>query len=136
MDEFYRPQDHLYPEANETITSLRQQGYIVAIVSNRDKPYDDYLTQKGLFDQVNFSLAAGEINCWKPGVEIFIHAANLAKVNPADVVYIGDNYYADIVGARNAGLRPILFDPNEIFPNPDCLVMKTHSQVFELLERM
>jgi ribonucleotide monophosphatase NagD (HAD superfamily) len=48
---------------------------------------------------------------------------------------VGDNYYADVVGARQAGLEPVLLDVNGLFAEPDCLVIQAHSQLFALLER-
>ena len=38
-------------------------------------------------------------------------ALEILGVSPADVWYVGDTPGFDIVGARRAGLRPILMDP-------------------------
>jgi FMN phosphatase YigB (HAD superfamily) len=42
---------------------------------------------------------------------------------------VGDNYFADVVGARRAGLTPVLFDPDEIFPEADCIVIKSFDEL-------
>jgi FMN phosphatase YigB (HAD superfamily) len=39
---------------------------------------------------------------------------------PDQAIYVGDNFYADAVGAQFAGLIAILADPNQIFPNAGC----------------
>ena len=36
-------------------------------------------------------------------------------LSPTQVVYVGDNYYADVVGALNVGMDAILVDPHDIF---------------------
>jgi FMN phosphatase YigB (HAD superfamily) len=36
---------------------------------------------------------------------------------------VGDNYWADVVGARRAGVTPVLLDPQGLFPEADCLVL-------------
>jgi FMN phosphatase YigB (HAD superfamily) len=47
---------------------------------------------------------------------------------------VGDNYYADVVGARAAGLRPILYDPRGIFPEPDCETIKSFDELKSILK--
>ena len=41
-------------------------------------------------------------------------AGNIA---PQESVYVGDNFFADVVGARNVGMHVILVDPRNIFAN-------------------
>ncbi|MDX9992606.1 MAG: HAD family hydrolase [Anaerolineales bacterium] len=136
MDVAYQPQDLLFEDAAQTLSGLRQNGYILAVVSNRHQPFHDYLREKEILDYLHFALAAGEVNSWKPDPEIFLQAARRANLEPGAVVYVGDNYYADVVGARRAGLIPVLFDPGKVFPEADCLVIQTHAQIFDLLERI
>jgi HAD superfamily hydrolase (TIGR01549 family) len=136
MGEHYQPEDNLFEEAIPALVSLREQGYVLAVVSNRGKPFHDYLREKDILHHFNFTLAAGEVNSWKPDPEIFIQAARRAEVQPHEAIYVGDNYYADILGARKAGLSPVLFDPGGVFPEADCPVIQAHSQIFQLLERI
>jgi HAD superfamily hydrolase (TIGR01509 family) len=136
MGEHYLPEDNLFDEILPTLENLRRQGYILAVVSNRDKPFDHYLREKNIAAHFHFSLAAGEVNSWKPDPQIFLHAARRAEVEPQEAFYVGDNYYADVLGAREAGLQPVLFDPAGVFPEADCPVIQSHSQIFDLLERI
>jgi HAD superfamily hydrolase (TIGR01509 family) len=136
MNDHYQPQDLLFEDAILTLTGLRQRGYILAVVSNREKPFDEYLRQKGISEHFDFALAAGQVESWKPNPEIFLHAARRAGIDPRDALYIGDNYYADIVGARRAGMQAVLFDPGSVFPEADCPVIQSHAQIFDVLERM
>jgi HAD superfamily hydrolase (TIGR01509 family) len=136
MDEHYQPQDSLFADVAPTLTRLRQQGYILAVVSNRHKAFEDYLLQKEILHHFHFALYAGQVDSWKPAPEIFLHAVQQANVQASQAIYVGDNYYADIIGARQAGLLPILFDPGDIFPEADCPIIQTHSQIFNLIERM
>ena len=76
-----------------------------------------------------FSLAGGEVNTYKPGPEIFQHACKRLPVKPQDAAYVGDNYFADVVGARRAGMTPILYDPRSIFEAPDCTVIKSFEEL-------
>jgi putative hydrolase of the HAD superfamily len=49
----------------------------------------------------------------------------MAGCSAATTVYVGDNYYADVEGARAAGMMPILIDPDGIFPDPGCPVIRS-----------
>jgi FMN phosphatase YigB (HAD superfamily) len=68
-------------------------------------------------------------------VVIFNQALELLGSQPAQTLYVGDNYYADVIGARAAGLTPVLIDPNAIFPEADCAVIHIVSEVLPLLEQ-
>lgn len=43
-----------------------------------------------------------------------------AGVAPEEAVYVGDSYHVDVVAARNAGLRAVLFDPGGCWGTRDC----------------
>ena len=135
MDESYRPADILMDGLAETLTILRERGLTLGVISNRHQPFGDYLKELGISDYFDFSLAAGEVNSWKPDKEIFLHALRLTGMDAQNTIYVGDNYYADVLGARNAGLNPVLIDPDGLFESPDCPIIQTHSQIIALLER-
>ncbi len=133
MEENYKPKDIIPEGAIEALVNLQQRGYLLGVVSNRDLPYHDRLKELGLAPYFSFSLAAGEVNSWKPSPGIFEVALKRARTMAYETVYVGDNYFADVVGARNAGLLPILYDRLGIFDNPGCPVMTSFSQLPALL---
>jgi len=53
-----------------------------------------------------------EAKALKPDKRIFEHALQLNNATAAETIMIGDSYEADIVGARNAGIDQIYFNPN------------------------
>jgi len=87
-----------------------------------------------LDEYFSFALAAGEINSWKPDPGIFWHALERLEANPQQALYVGDNYYADVVGAQNAGLQAVLVDPEGIFPEAQCLVIRQVNELLALLK--
>ncbi len=115
MREVFQPASELTPGARDVLTALSEQGLALGVLSNRSKPFGDELEQLDIADFFDFTLAAGEVGVWKPRPEIFHAALARAGVGPDDAVYIGDNYYADIVGAREAGLNAILVDWRRVF---------------------
>ena len=138
MEENFHPQSDLPQGALNALSELHKAGYTMAVVSNREKPYQQEIDGLGLTEFFSFSLAAGEFNSYKPNPEIFIHACERADVKPADAVYVGDNYFADVVGALRAGLQPVLFDPKRIFPEAEseCPVIKSFGQLFSIIKTL
>jgi putative hydrolase of the HAD superfamily len=134
MAEEYEPEDWIPDEVPETLARLQRAGFTLGVVSNRDDPFAAYLESIGLHKYVKFTLAAGEANSWKPDPGIFEHALKLGGTNPDETLYVGDNYYADVVGARRAGIHPVLIDPEGVFPPKiGCEVIRTLPEIDRLL---
>lgn len=132
----YSP-DHLIPEdVIPSLIRLRAAGYTLGLVSNRVESLDGVVAELGFKGFFHFTLSAGQAECWKPDPRIFRRAAALANCLPEAAAYVGDNYYADIEGARGAGMHPVLIDPKGIFPEPGCPVIHTLSELEIVLEQL
>jgi putative hydrolase of the HAD superfamily len=46
----------------------------------------------------------------KPDPAIFTEALALLSVSPEHALYVGDSHHHDVLGARAAGLTPVLID--------------------------
>lgn len=134
MEESYHPQSVVPEDVQRLLPALQNAGYKLAVISNRDKPYQQEIESLGLAPYFAFSLAGGEINAFKPEPQIFIHACERVDVTPAEALYVGDNYFADVVGSRRAGLQPVLYDPRGIFPEADCPVIASFDQLISVLK--
>lgn len=112
---------HLYPDVRDTLKTLRAKGYRLGIISNN---VDDMLARmKDLklthyFDTVTYSQ---EARADKPDPAIFRLALECARCAPEDAVHVGDNYEADVVGARRASITPVLIDRQEDLTGADCV---------------
>lgn len=97
----------LFPECLEVMRLLRQQGYIVGVISNWDSRLPDLLHNMGLMTYVQHVSISGLVGWEKPHAAIFQHALDAVGVAPARALHIGDNLQADAYGARQAGLQPL-----------------------------
>jgi len=129
----FAPQDHVYPCVPETLAALNVAGYNLGLVSNRSNPCQDYCENLGLLNFFHFAYVAAEVNVWKPDPRVFDRALSLTGSKPENTVYIGDNYFTDVIGAANAGIQPILYDPNTIFPDAECVVITKIHQLAAIL---
>ena len=134
MGAMYRPDSIVPEEVRRTLPILKEAGYYMAVISNREKPFLDIMESHKLTPFFEFSLAAGEVDSYKPEPGVFHHALKRANLTAAEVAYVGDNYFADIVGSRRAGLHPVLYDPNNIFPEADCTTIKSFDQLKSVIE--
>ena len=134
MTDSYKPESVVPEDARRVLPVLVENGYKLAVISNRGEPYAEVIEALGLAQFFAFSLAGGEIKAFKPAPEIFLHACTRLGVIPAEAAYVGDNYYADVVGARRAGLTPVLYDPRGIFPDPGCACITSFDELPEVLK--
>lgn len=117
--------------ALETLRGLRARGVRTAVVSNGDGRIRAKLDSLGLAEHLEFVVDSFEEGVEKPHPEIFRRALGRLGVAAERAVYIGDIYSIDAVGARAAGLRPILIDPTGAYDGIDC---PTIAGLPELLE--
>lgn len=136
MQEFYTPKSIVPDDAQKALHQLKELGYLMAVISNRDKPFTEELESHGISNFFDFSLAGGEVDAYKPEPEIFRHALKRVDLRAEQAVYVGDNYYADVVGSRRAGLRPVLYDPGGYFPEADCAVIKSFDELIPAIKNL
>jgi putative hydrolase of the HAD superfamily len=111
--------DHLWTRvqegAAEAITRIRELGYRVGVVSNADGRVAALLEGLGLAQLVEFVIDSHVVGVAKPDPRIFRMGAERLGVTPEECLYVGDLYSVDVMGARAAGLLPLLLDPFERF---------------------
>lgn len=79
----------------------------IYIITNNGMTYmERALAQNGL--RPAGVVSADTVRAYKPHREIFSEALRVSGCAPEEAVHIGDSYDTDVVGARTAGIRPIL----------------------------
>ena len=102
----------LYDDVVPTLAHLRNTGFKLAIVSNWDTPLDPLTERLGIARYFDIIVASHDarVRSAKPDPHIFNYALAAVGVSAAEAVHVGDTYEADIVGAKNTGIHPILID--------------------------
>ncbi len=79
----------------------------IYIITNNGLPYmEQALRLNGL--SAAGVVSVDTVRAYKPHKELFAAALRLSGRAPEEVVHIGDSYDTDVVGARTAGIRPVL----------------------------
>ena len=133
MTDEFNPEDCVFPDVPQVLQELKSAGFSLAVLSNRSKPYLEQLENLSLASYFDFTLHAGEVGGWKPDVHIFQRAVERLGIQPSQSLYVGDNYYADVVGASRAGMKPVLIDPEGLFPEAECPVIGKIGDLPELI---
>ena len=97
-----------YPDALEGLAALRERGRRLVVVSNWDCSLPDWLGPTGLLELVDGVVTSAEAGAAKPDPAVFRKALELAGVDGAGAVHVGDSLDNDVAGARAMGIRAIL----------------------------
>ncbi len=97
----------VYPEMIETLAVFQKAGIRMGIISNTTNPgfmkdYEQSLL--GLDSYFEFSIYSSEVPYRKPHPSIFQLALARLKLDPSEVLFVGDNLNADVVGAQSVGM--------------------------------
>ena len=109
----------IFPEVLEVIGALKAHGARVGVLSNAPTNLPTFLEQLGIAPLLDFAVVSATEGFRKPDRRIFDVAVQRAGVAPEEAVHVGDMYLEDVLGARAAGVRPLLIERGErsLFPN-------------------
>ncbi|BAY09212.1 HAD family hydrolase [Calothrix sp. NIES-2098] len=97
-----------FPHLQSTLEALKAAGYLLGIVTNGRETFQQRTIQglhiENYFDAILISETEG---VRKPEAEIFLRALQKLGVQAQESVFIGDHPTADVLGAKNIGMKAI-----------------------------
>ncbi len=135
MADQYQYESVLPDGVEDVLVALQTAGLTMGVLSNRREEYAGEIAALGLDGFFSFAIVAGDLQRWKPDQRPFLEALQQAGTKPAESVYIGDNYFADVVGARRVGMPAVLFNRRGLYPDPGCPTFCSFSELLPLLRR-
>jgi len=106
-----KPQWHAFEKTIPTLKALKEKGLGVGLISNWDQTARTVLDQNHISGYLDHIVISSEVKIEKPDERIFLHALEQAKVKAEECLYVGDNYYDDVVGSKKVGMASILINP-------------------------
>ena len=97
----------LFADGLPVLQRLRQQGYLVGIISNWDIRLLNLLQGLHLMSYLHHVSISAVVGWEKPHAAIFQHATQAVGVPPNRALHVGDSFHADVQGAAQAGLQPL-----------------------------
>lgn len=110
----------LFPDVEPALGALSGRGYFLGLISNAPADTEKTVDALGLRRYMKSVVISGAVGYSKPRPEIFNIALRDAGVAPSEAAHVGDVYEADVVGARNAGMKGILIDRVGSDGHDDC----------------
>jgi putative hydrolase of the HAD superfamily len=105
----------LYDDVLPAFTSLQAQGMALGLISNIDKDVTPLMDKLGITHWLKVIMTSQEAGVSKPHPGIFHEAVKRAGVANHEVLFVGDQYQIDVMGARGAGLKGLLLDRGGFF---------------------
>jgi len=129
-----------YDETPVLLSSIRDRHSLGLVTNFPDGPTARRVFERFSFDAIFDSLVvSGEVGFRKPYRIIFEQALTELGSMPESTVMVGDTLEADIVGAKNIGMKAILIDADNSQAGghrlPDAVV-KSIGEVRDVLEKL
>jgi len=124
----------LFDDVVPALTDLKGRGLILGLISNIDSDITPLLNKLGLASLLQVAVTSQNAGFNKPQPEIFQEALRQAGVQAPEVIYVGDQYQIDIVGANKVGMKGVLLNRGDYFKETiDCPRLRSLTQVVEHL---
>jgi HAD superfamily hydrolase (TIGR01549 family) len=123
-----------YPEVPEALRRGHERGLVQGVVSDWGTDLVPLLHAHQVTRYLDFVVASAAVGAAKPHPDIFRYALARAELTPADVIYVGDSYVSDVLGARTVGIAVVLLDREGTAPAVDCPVVSSLLEVLDLVE--
>ena len=134
-DWYQQPEQWLmYPEVPEMLQRVQALGLRQGVISDWGTDLVPLLHAHDVSDHLEFVVASATVGAAKPHPDIFHYALSRAGLQASEVLYIGDSYISDVLGARTAGIAAVLIDREQRAPEVDCPVVTSLLDVLELIE--
>ena len=98
----------LFDDVFPTLERLADEGYVLGLISNWEAWGAQLVTHLGLDRYFPTQVISGCVGVEKPDTAIFTMALEEAKLEPGQVLYVGDSPQFDVEPAHAAGMSALL----------------------------
>jgi FMN phosphatase YigB (HAD superfamily) len=105
----------------------------MGVVSDWGHGLEAILLELELGRYFEFVVVSSRLRVAKPDPRVFNMALARVDARSDQAVYIGDTYVKDVIGARAAGIAPVLLDRSGRAPEVDCPRIESLDELLELV---
>ncbi len=103
----------LYDGVRHVLDELKQTYRIAAVSDGQQLWAEPELRRAGLGDDFEFVIVSGKYGYRKPDIRMYQKALKKMRLNPTEVIFVGNDMYRDIYGAHEAGMKTVFFKSNQ-----------------------
>ena len=122
-------------DVRPTLAALRAHRYQLVVVSNANGTLHRMFDRLGLTSACDVIFDSHREGVEKPDPRFFQIALDRSGATPSTTVHVGDLYHVDVVGARAAGITPVLIDSADLYRDCDCLRVQSLTGLVDALSR-
>ena len=132
----------LKPDAREVLKELKKLQFKLGIISNSSYSHhhiEDILKHLKISSYFSIVLVSSQEKVAKPHPEIFKKALDVLGISAQEAVFVGNDLYSDIEGAKKAGIIPILIAEGQqnvkalIRKYPDIIIVQQLTEIPKIL---
>jgi putative hydrolase of the HAD superfamily len=105
---------NLFPGVRETLTYLKEKFSLYIITNGFVEIQTNKLESSSLSQYFKRIFMAEATGFQKPDKRFFYHALSSVNAKKSESIMVGDDLEADIIGARDAGIDQVFFNPTGI----------------------
>jgi len=102
---------HVFPYSNEILSYLQEKYKLHIITNGFNESQAKKITAAGLTEYFDLVVTSETTGHKKPDARIFHHTVEVLNTEHKHCLMIGDNPNSDILGAINAGIDQVYFNP-------------------------
>ena len=121
-------------DVRPALQALRARNLRVTVVSNANGTLCAHMDRLGLTPSVQCVLDSQDLGVEKPDPRLFEIALERSGAERGSTIHVGDIYHVDVVGARAAGIRPVLVDPAGLYGDADCTRVRSLGDLLTLID--
>ena len=103
----------LYPGVRQVLDELKEKYILAAVTDGQSQGARSEICMTGLDKYFESVIISGDQGFRKPDLRMFTPALDRLNLKPEEVIFVGNDIFRDISGAKNAGLKAILFKSNQ-----------------------
>jgi HAD superfamily hydrolase (TIGR01509 family) len=120
-------------EVRPALAALRARGFQLVVVSNANGALHRAFDRLGLTGDVDVIFDSHLEGVEKPDPRFFQIALDRSGAHTETTMHVGDLFHVDVAGARAAGITPALLDVADLYPECDCLRVRSLTELVEAL---
>ncbi|MED5579802.1 MAG: HAD family hydrolase [Nitrospinota bacterium] len=91
------------------LEKIKNSGLLLGLLSNFDhsKGAKHILEKTGILPFLDVSIISEDEGYRKPRSSVFVSLSEKLNLNPSEILFVGDTFEADIIGAKSVGMKSV-----------------------------
>ncbi|MGL6073209.1 MAG: HAD-IA family hydrolase [Fimbriiglobus sp.] len=99
------------PDLSTTLQTLAARGVVLGLASNYDSRLKTVIAGHPELRMLPHVFISSQVGHRKPSQAFFQHVTQTIEIDPADILFVGDDLENDYHGASKFGMQAVLYDP-------------------------